>query len=329
MYILSLGSFACPLSFEAGGVRTTSFTYREVKRIISDLLDRKVRNNCVGRHLAHLLRASGYCRYDYRYSQVSGALGFQARRLMGTSDRFTVLLHGDYPHELLARLNQPGQKSRAVRLTQDNRAERRRLRALGLYEEPKRKQQPRALAGASGALKHHFQKSRISWLDAMTVIAYAARLDRSTVSERLHDSLDDRGVATLRLKEGSSSGSISAIGIEALSILTPASSFGQRTTIRITRTAGFARSCASSLSVNGIVGSTQRSCAMWNARSIGECVRCSLPSYCSLPSSKLFLFYCPHSYQPPQGFVFDSKLKAVLGEPRRSIRKWWLTPFPM
>lgn len=198
MYTISLDSANCLLSFEEGGVKTSTFTVHEVKVIVDGLLDRRARNNGVGRHLLSLLRMKGM--FQHHFSGNSGDLGFMAYKT--PSNQYAVSLFGDYRHGLVNQLNRPGECSLAIAQMRSMRAERRRLRALGLYRDPVRPNTPRALVGANVNLKRHFRNSTLTYLDAVLVIAHAARLNRDWVQKRLLRSLDVRAIASLRLKGG-------------------------------------------------------------------------------------------------------------------------------
>lgn len=197
MYGIRLGHHESALFYESTTGPTEVFTLAEATVILNGLLSKKARNNGIGKYLLHVLRMRSTCSYTY---PAGRSLSFTVRHV--GEGRFAVSLLGSFVQELVERLNHPARQSLALSATRACREERRRLRALGLYHEAPLLKAPRALAGANGTLRHHFQNSEITCADAIAVIAYAARLDKVVVRERLMRSLDEQSVATLRLKGG-------------------------------------------------------------------------------------------------------------------------------
>lgn len=185
------------LQYEQGGVRIDSFREPHLKYLIERLVGRKARNNGVATHLLWKLRTCGSFRYDLASLWVPH--GFWCRSL-GEGRHAVYLLDGT-GSLLLDRLNRLPSQREGILRTQEIRAQRRRLRELGLYQDVKPVAVP-AIAGASARLKRHFRNTAISCADAAVVIAKAARLTRQDVHERILEGLRASNVATLRLPGG-------------------------------------------------------------------------------------------------------------------------------
>jgi hypothetical protein len=197
MYGITLGSSECPLFYEDEGERISTFTFAEMKAIISTMLDRKGRNNGIGEFLTDTLRSVGRCVHDFRRN--AGTLRLIAQRV--SDDMYELRFFGEYPHELVARLNQSKQQRKAVELTLKLRTARRQRHAAGRWVDARPKVL-RSLVGANANLKLHFRNTEITCFNAISVIAYAGQHDSHWVRRRLMRSLDERAVASLRLKGG-------------------------------------------------------------------------------------------------------------------------------
>ncbi len=198
MYGIALGSRECPVFYGDGDSQRSKFGLEEIKTIINSLLGKKARNNGVGRHLLSSLRIQKTCRHDF--STITGSLGFFSQAL--NNGTYSITLFGDYPHELLDRLNRCGSQARAIARTKRLRDARKWKRSLGKYHEPVRQQIPRALPGSGDSLKRHFRHSEITLSQAITAIARATEFDQRWVRRRLYRSLDERSVASIRLPGG-------------------------------------------------------------------------------------------------------------------------------
>ncbi len=197
MYGISLGKSGYSVFYENGGARKSEFTFGQVKTILESLLDKKARNNGLGTHILRSLQLSGTCWYNFpRNSEV---IGFSCESTeSGTYSVHLMLTRAD---TVVEKLNRTQQQASAIAATRAAQAERRRLRSLGVYKKPPAKVLP-SLAGASANLKRHFRNSIITFAEATSAIAYAAKLDQASVRQKFVGSIDERAVTTLRLKGG-------------------------------------------------------------------------------------------------------------------------------
>jgi hypothetical protein len=178
-----------------------TFGYDEITKIITRVLTRKYRNHGVQRHLHLMLKNLGWCDFKSWPSHRRSACGFKVVR-EHESGTYRLYLFGHTADEDLNRLNGVNQQQNAIQATQKARNERRRLRRLGLYKERPKWVAPRALPGASGRLKRHYKNTPITWNMAVAVIARSLQKERTRVHSTFAASLDERKVASLRLRGG-------------------------------------------------------------------------------------------------------------------------------
>lgn len=186
------------LMYEEHGTRLTTFGKEQTEVILGRLIGKRARNNGAARHLMNQLTLRGSCRYDFPV--IWGTHAVYAERVEHALYRIHIMSIA--PRLLVDRLNRRASMREAILRTREIRAERRRLRALGLLLEQPRVSPPQPIAGANGRLKRHFQNTRITFTDACAVIAYAARLDVARVRDKLLGPFNEQGVATLRLPGG-------------------------------------------------------------------------------------------------------------------------------
>lgn len=182
----------------SGDPGVMTFRPTEVTLLINTLLTRKERNNGIGRHLLRWLSQDGFCRHDAPKGKHT--TGFYCARVQ--EGRYSVHFFGEKTSEWLERLNAPSAQKNALQASRLTRRERRRLRALGEWQDSPKVRLPRPLAGANGGLKHHFKNTKVTFEQVVSAIARATRLRLEWVQRRLFESLDHRGVVTLRLRGG-------------------------------------------------------------------------------------------------------------------------------
>lgn len=177
-----------------GGKLSVPLTLNHLDTLVHRLLSRRERNNGHGRALISSVSLRGRTRYILK----DGYSGFEVRP-SHTPEHFELYLFGERT-VLLDRLNAPSRSALAFQESREVAKERRRLKALGLYEKPTRRKR-RALADTN-KMHHHFKNHVLSWDDAVKIVAKAAKRSVEGTRKKLLSTLDEQGVASLRLSSG-------------------------------------------------------------------------------------------------------------------------------
>ena len=182
------------VQYESGSVRVKSFTFPQVSNVINTLLDRKARNNGVGRHLASTLKLTGECHYLFPHRMRGNELGFSCR-VVSNESLYALGLAGEESNVdfLIRRLNARESLRIAIYRGQELAKQTRGTHKKGTPLK--------AVAGASRVRqKRHFQNSDVRLEVLVRAIAHAGRLTTSRVHGELMETLQRNGsVATLRV----------------------------------------------------------------------------------------------------------------------------------